>query len=158
MQQLGDESFLVAAGEADLRLDQEPACQLLDLAATLRLVETFEQGQVELTDQLAMELLLDDLIAVRLGFARADRQQWSGGRGGGAVSTAQAVAKVHRIYPLPNRRRRPERLAGTTSVGASMFSEGTSLRASVVMSRPARESEWVPQMGFPALIAMLTAA
>jgi hypothetical protein len=99
VEQLGDEPLLVAAREPDLRLDQHAAREALDLGAALVLIETFEHRQVQLRDQLAMELLLDDLITVRFGLGGPHGKQGTGGLLVG-VPAPEAVAEVHGRLPL----------------------------------------------------------
>src|SRR5207237_9670004 len=107
---------LVAAGEPDLGLDQQSPGELLDLRAPLGLLEAFQHAQVQLGDQLPVELLLEGLIAIGLGFrgAYGEKRRRIGAR---AVGAPKAVTEVHGLIPFqrsadaPDASREPPRPA-----------------------------------------------
>src|SRR3989442_258128 len=135
-----------------LALTAQPAArELLDLGATLSLVEALDQREVELRDHLAVELLLDDLVTIGLGLARAHREQRLVLGGVLAAAAAETVAETHRMdYPFPNNRRRPPRRgAGAAATGSSRISAGTTFAPTARSSRPARASSFWPARGFP---------
>jgi cell division septal protein FtsQ len=75
VQQLGDQALLVAAGQPDVGLDQHAAGELLDLVAALSSSRPSSMARSSLTISSRWQLLLDDLIPVRFGLDRTDREQ-----------------------------------------------------------------------------------
>ena len=133
----GDQALLVAR-----------ACRRISASTSMRrarcstwarrwcLVEALEHGEVELGDQLTVELLLDDLVAVRLGFGRTHGE--SGPEAGVlAVAAPEAMAKIHGSTLSEQ-----AHAAGTLHVNGPdrLFDRsprGPALRARALMSRAA---------------------
>ena len=162
-EQLGDQPLLVAARQPDLGLHQQPARDALDLGAALGVVQALELGQVELGDELAVELLLDDLEAVGLGLARTARR--AAGRACApplACLAAETLTEIHDGLPPSEEARRagsPRRsLLGRRGRRPDSSDRHELVReGGEVAPRPSLGTA-PPHSGLPMLMAWLTAA